>query len=213
MEPNSAMPQVDHLIYGVLDLESGIDTIESLLGVRASVGGKHIGFGTHNALISLGPDRYLEIIAPDPDQLEYRSPRLFGLDDLTGPRLVAWVAKRDDLEQLSALELDGGLKVGEASFGSRLTPEGNTLTWQFTDPYMMLADGIVPFFINWGESPHPSRTAPQGAVLVGVRAEHPDPAHVQKVLNQLDLPLTVSKGSAPALVATINCPLGQVELR
>jgi hypothetical protein len=46
-----------------------------------------------------------------------------------------------------------------------------------------------------------------------VRAEHPDPAHVQKVLNQLDLQLTVSKGSAPALVATINCPLGQVELR
>lgn len=213
MEPNSVLPQVDHLIYGVLDLDSGINTIENLLGVRATIGGKHIGFGTHNALISLGPDRYLEIVAPDPDQQEYRSPRLFGLDDLTGPRLVAWVAKRDDLEQLSALDLDKGLRVGEASFGSRLTPEGNTLTWQFTDPYVMLVDGIVPFFINWGQSPHPSHTAPQGAVLEDLRAEHPDPAHVQRVLNQLDLPLAVSKGSVPALVATINCPLGRVELR
>ena len=78
---------------------------------------------------------------------------------------------------------------------------------------MILADRIVPIFIDWGQTPHPARGAAEGATLVDFRAEHPDPQLVQKMLNQLGLPLPVQAGLKPALIATIDCPRGRVELR
>jgi hypothetical protein len=71
----------------------------------------------------------------------------------------------------------------------------------------------VPFFIDWGTSPHPSATAARGAMLVQVRAEHPDAERTQKMLDVLGLDLKVQKGSAPAIVATIDSPRGRVDLR
>lgn len=213
MTTNSSLLKVDHLIYGAPDLQTGVEQIERLLGVRASIGGKHIGLGTHNALISLGSQCYLEIIAPDPEQEEFRRPLLFGLDLLSSPRLVRWVAKGDHLEQLSFLNLGRGESLGMVSSGGRMTPEGYTLTWSFTDPYVALADGIVPFFIDWGQSPHPADSAPQGAVLRELNAEHPDPDYAQSMLDQLGLAIRVSAGRRAALVAVIDSPRGQVVLR
>jgi hypothetical protein len=87
------------------------------------------------------------------------------------------------------------------------------LTWQFTNPLVVVGDGIVPFFIDWGTSPHPARTAARGASLIGLRAEHPDPDRVQNLLRTLGLDFRVTNGPAPALIATIDSPRGRVELR
>jgi hypothetical protein len=76
-----------------------------------------------------------------------------------------------------------------------------------------LADGLVPFFIDWGRSPHPAQTAAPGASLVALRAEHPDAQSVQRLLLALGLDLPVQSGPRPALVATIDSPRGRVELR
>ena len=45
---------IDHLIYACPDLDGGVGLIETRFGVRARPGGKHVGLGTHNALLSLG---------------------------------------------------------------------------------------------------------------------------------------------------------------
>ena len=206
------MKSIDHIIYAVPDRDAGIKQIEELLGVRAAIGGQHVGLGTHNALLSLGPQTYLEIIAPDPTQDEYRRPRIFGIDDLTEPQLVTWVARSDDIESAAALTLDRGEQLGEVLSGTRQNASGDSLTWRFTDPFTVIGDGIVPFLIDWGNSPHPAKTAPGGASLISLQAEHPDAAHVRSVLEQLDLAMAVFPRPEPRLIAVIDSPNGQVEL-
>ena len=205
--------RVDHLVYATPDLNRGVEEIEKLLGVRATPGGQHPGRGTRNALITLGPATYLEIIAPDPEQPPPKKPRPFGIDGLKESRLVAWAAKGDDLDRLRDDAGRKGTRLGEVISGSRRRTDGVLLSWRYTDPQTVLADGLVPFFIDWGQSPHPANTAAQGASLIALRAEHPDAQRVQRLLRELGIDLPVRAGAKPALVATIESPRGRVELR
>jgi hypothetical protein len=211
--PQDFLGKVDHLVYAAPELEVGIKRLEDLLGVRATPGGQHPGLGTRNALIALGPSSYIEIIGPDPDQPKPGGPRRFGIDDLEGPRLVGWVAKGIELEQLVSRARRNGVPLGDVIPGSRRRPDGVVLSWRYTDPSTVVADRLVPYFIDWGKSPHPAVTAASGVTLVGLRAEHPDAARVQRMLGQLGLDLPIQAGPAPALIATLDGPRGRVQLR
>jgi hypothetical protein len=213
IEPGQLLATVDHLVYATPELQVGIQRIESMVGLRATPGGQHPGRGTRNALLSLGPGVYLEIIGPDPEQPTPAQPRPFGIDDLKEPRLVTWAAKANQLEQLASEAGRGGIKLGEVISGTRQRADGVVLSWRYTDPRTVVAGGVVPFFIDWGKTPHPATTATQGASLIGLRAEHPDPQQVQKALDRLGLDLRVQQGPRPALVATVGGPRGRVELR
>jgi hypothetical protein len=207
------LPAVDHLVWGGRDLEQEIDRLHALIGVRATPGGRHIGQGTWNALIGLGPTMYLELIAPDPSQPPPAGPRWFGLDHLTTPRLITWAANGEDLEHRVDLIRRAGLELGEVRSGHRHQSDGQVLSWRLTDPDIRHGDGLVPFLIDWGRSPHPSEHAPGGARLVELRAEHPDPAVVIPLLRHVGIELRVSRGPAPALIATLETLHGRVELR
>jgi hypothetical protein len=211
--PTSLLTRLDHLVYATPDLSLGIETIDKLLGVRATAGGQHPGLGTRNALVALGPSSYLEIIGPDPDQPKPAGSRRFGIDELKAPRIVRWVAKGTELEKVTAAAAERNVKLGSVIPGSRRRPDGVLLSWRYTDPNTVVADGLVPFFIDWGSSPHPSATAARGASLVQVRGEHPDAERVRQLLEALGIDLRVQKGSSPAIVATVDGPRGRVELR
>jgi Glyoxalase-like domain len=206
------LARVDHLVYATPDLEAGIRRLEDLLGVRAVPGGQHPGLGTRNALIALGPSTYIEIIGPDPDQPRPAGPMRFGIDDLEAPRLVGWVAKGTDLEQLVSRARQGGVALGDVISGSRTRPDGVVLSWRYTDPGVVIADRLVPYFIDWGKSPHPAATATPGVTLVDLRAEHPDAARVRSMLGQIGLNLPVRAGPRAALIATLDSPKGRVQL-
>ena len=208
-----ALSLVDHLVYAVPHLDSAAASLEKRLGIRASPGGRHEGRGTRNALIALGEKSYLEILGPDPDALAPDRPRWFAVDRLTAPRLAGWAASGKDLEAIVAHAARRGVRLGAVETGSRRRPDGILLTWFLTDPTPALGDGIVPFFIDWGESPHPAATAARGAMLVGLRAEHPDPERVGKMLDAVGVALDVSAAASPALVAELETPRGRVELR
>ena len=207
------MERVDHLVFATPNLQAGIDAIEKLLGVRATPGGEHPGRGTRNALVALGHDAYIEIIGPDPQQRGPAQPRPFGIDQLTSPRLVTWSARESDLAGLSKRAAQAGVQLGDLAAGSRRRPDGVLLSWNYTDPRTVVADGIVPFFIDWGKTPHPAASAVQGGALVDLVAEHPAPDGVAKALRAVGLNLAVRSGQHPALRATIDTARGPVELR
>jgi hypothetical protein len=211
--PQGLLGTIDHLVYATPDLTAGVKQIEALLGVHATPGGQHPGEGTRNALVALGPTSYLEIIGPDPDQPAPAGPRKFRIDDLKAAQLVTWAAKGTNLTQLVADARRRGVPLGDVIPGSRRTPAGVLLSWHISNQRAIVADGLVPFFIDWGDTPHPAKSAAAGATLISLRAEHPDPDKVRRMLGELGLDLSVVKGAKPSLVAAIAGARGRVELR
>ena len=78
---------------------------------------------------------------------------------------------------------------------------------------MSPAVSLVPFFIDWADSPHPAVTAARGPVLVALRAEHPRPELAREPLATLGIDLPVDVGPRVTLVATLRTVSGTVELR
>jgi hypothetical protein len=212
-QASTVVRRVDHLVYAVPDLDTGVADLEQRLGVRAAPGGQHPGRGTRNALIALGPDSYLEILAPDPAQPTPAGGRWFGVDAARPARLAGWAAKGSDLARVAGKAAERGVRLGAVAAGARQRPDGITLRWEFTDPATPAVFGLAPFFIDWGTSPHPAATAPRGPVLVSLRAEHPRPDLVVEPLAALGVALPVERGPEPALVATLRIVSGLVELR
>jgi len=208
----SALP-VDHLIYVTRNLDSAVADLERRLGVRATPGGRHPGRGTHNALIALGSDTYLEILAPDPSQPGIALPPWFGPDGQGPAHLASWAAKGTNLDQLVATATRRGVTMGPIGSGSRRRPDGVLLTWSTTATSAAAGDGLIPFFIDWGSSPHPAASSAAGVRLLSLRAEHPALAPIRQLLDSLGLALPVTPGPRPALIATLDTPKGRVELR
>lgn len=209
----AALSRVDHLVYTVPDLDAAVEALEERLGIRAAPGGRHEGRGTRNALISLGERTYLEVLGPDPKGPAPERTRWFGVDARAMPRLAGWAAAGKDLQRIVEEAARAGVTLGAVQEGSRRRPDGVVLSWRFTDPTVVVADGLMPFFIHWGDSSHPAASTPPGATLVGLRGEHPDPERVQGMLRAAGVALDVRAGAVPALIATLDTPRGRRELR
>ena len=72
---------------------------------------------------------------------------------------------------------------------------------------------MVPFLIDWGETPHPAASAPAGCALTSLHIEHPEADRLRGIFQGLEIPVEVHAGNAAALVARITSPRGTVELR
>ena len=74
--------RIDHIAVTAPSLALGAAWLEQVLGVATQPGGEHPLMGTHNVLLRLGDDVYLEVIAADPRAAAPARPRWFGLDAL-----------------------------------------------------------------------------------------------------------------------------------
>lgn len=209
--PSEFVRQIDHLIFAAPDLEDGVREIEDRFGVRAAGGGQHLGQGTHNKLLALGPHTYLEIIAPDPTQPEPSGPRPYGVDGVTVPGLVGWAIACDDIVAALGQARSSGFDPGDVIEGHRLTPATATLRWHVTSNAR--SAGAVPFLISWGSTPHPATSAPSGLRLDSVHLEHPEPESIVGALRALGSNADVGHAERIAIVARINGPRGHHELR
>jgi catechol 2,3-dioxygenase-like lactoylglutathione lyase family enzyme len=206
--------RIDHLIFATPDLDATVDALEGRFGVRADPGGKHLGVGTHNALVGLGDATYLEIIAPDPDQPAPSTARPFGLDTVPQPRFAGWAVACGDINVAIARSRRQGYDPGDAIDMERMSPAGTLLRWRLT--LNALSGGPVPFLIDWGDCDHPSLGAPQGLRLERFEIEHPDPdelAAALDALDALDSRIQITHSDAVTLVAQLHSRTGPEELR
>jgi hypothetical protein len=207
-----AIKGLDHLVYASPDLQQAIEAVRALTGVEPVLGGSHPGRGTQNALLSLGADSYIEILAPDRAQSAEALAR--SADRIPeAPRVIGWAAKCDDLERAVEMAASGGLDLGRIEAMSRTLPTGEQLAWRLTRGTPP-GDGLVPFLIDWGETPHPAPRAPSGCHLRSLQAEHPDPVRVKEYLALLGLQgtLEVAHGPVARLLMTLVTPNGEVVL-
>jgi len=202
---------LDHILLGCSDLDRGISFVEKHTGIPAAFGGVHPGRGTRNALISLGessreelnPRRYLEIIAPDPEQ--HGAPDHYGLLKLTEPRLVGWAAHPGDLDQFATRLRNANIAFDGPNAGSRKRPDGRLLQWKTLNLKDDL-DSLLPFFIEWSaDTTHPSVDAPRGCHLARFQLLTPDPEKLRSEAATMQLDVEILKSEKPQLRATISC--------
>lgn len=200
-------PLLDHVLLGSSDLERGIAFVEERIRVRAAFGGVHPGRGTQTALLSLGGRRYLEIIAPDPQQAGAKLAN--NLRELNEPRLVGWAAHPGNLDQFANRLHSAGIAFEGPQPGSRKRPDGRVLHWKTLT--LKEDHGVLPFFIEWGaDSVHPSADAPGGARLMQFNISGPDSAELAKICKLLDLDVAIEQSEKPRLRASIAGPKGNV---
>ncbi len=206
---------IDHLVLATPDVQATADRLRLDWEVDIEPGGSHVGRGTCNELTGLGGATYLEIVGPDPSQPEPEFPRPFGVDELTDATLVAWCARPTrPLPEVVAAVAALGIDLGGIAEMSRARPDGVLLEWQLTFP-MLGPDhgGVLPFLIDWRQSPHPSESVPHHATLHELQLSHPDPELVRAVLREIgdDTDIRVTAGS-PGLTARILTANGEVSL-
>lgn len=205
-----AAPYVDHLIITALTLEAGQDYVAERLGVRPVFGGTHPATGTSNALLGLGPETYLEVIAPPAVRTAAYLPLPFGLECSGPPRLTSWSAGVGDLAGFTELAQASGVDIGPSIDGGRATADGTHIAWRFSDIYLGRYGGLFPFFIEWGDT-HPADGLDQSCRLAGFAIVSDNEALIRSV-QALSLPVDIVRGGQPGLSAQIETPRGMVTL-
>jgi len=195
---------LDHLIVHVPDLKRGIARFVADTGIVAVRGGQHPGRGTENALVSLGPGRYLELLAP----IEKRE----GNAHDSTLRLGGWAVRSDDLAMLIQRVSAAGLSMSAPQPGSRRMPTGALLEWRTA---ALLPPGIqgAPFVIEWRSgTPHPSGTAPEGCRSERLEIETPEAAQLSMFLRAAGSSSPVRQAALWRMQAVLACPTGRVVL-
>lgn len=207
--------RIDHLAITAPSLASGAAWVQHELGVQPEPGGEHPLMGTHNVLLRLGEDIYLEVIAVNPKAAGPARPRWFGLDSVTQdamPCLRTWVARCADI--------GSSLAAAGEDLGTITEMHRGALQWLITipDDGNPPIGGVAPALIEWTTGPHPaSRLRDHCLRLECLELLHPQPHRVMALLEAIGMDAMVQvrrrpDGQEPALVAHVSTPAGPRQL-
>ena len=135
--------RLDHVIYAVADLESGLRCFADQYGLVSAGGGEHPEFGTHNAIVPVGHGQFIELMAVADEGSQH--PLVLSLSKWLrdGDRLVAVCLRPDDLDEV-AERLSIPIDPAE-----RHTSEGEVTRWRLAGVQAALGPERLPFFIDW----------------------------------------------------------------
>jgi hypothetical protein len=135
--------RIDHVLYGVQDLELAAGRLEAEYGLTAAGGGSHGELGTANRLIPLG-DQYIELITVADPASQHPLAVVLGAWIAEGDRFFRMAIEVDDVEATAA-------RLGSTVLdGTRTGPDGARVAFRLAGFEMALAEQ-VPFFIEWRE--------------------------------------------------------------
>lgn len=205
----TASLRIDHVVYGVSDLDKAAAWLLDSHGLRCVDGGPHPGHGTANRIVPLGTD-YLELLAVvDPGEAEL-SPlgRAVLEGTATGDQLIGWVVRTDDIHSVA-----NRLALPVQSM-SRTLPDGTELTWEVAGIAETLARPDLPFYIQWhdprmhpGRHPADSTGPDQRIAWIGLSAI---PNDLSDWLGGSELPVRVVDGDRP--LTAVGIARGEVEI-
>ena len=75
------MYKLDQIVFGSRTLEEGTAFVENILQAKLSDIGYHKDMGTHNRLIRISENVYLEVVAIDPKRKNLKNRKWFNLDN------------------------------------------------------------------------------------------------------------------------------------
>ncbi len=201
--------KTDHIVYTVPNLEAAIDEFEKLSGMRPVFGGYHTTKGTKNALINLGNDCYLEILAIDEVNTQVKPPRWMGVDLVKIPEITRWSLKSNQLHQDRKILQKYHPEMGVIQGGQRQTATGDTLTWEMILPLATPLVEVVPFMTDWQHSTiHPTHNLPQQCELIELLFTHPHPTTIQEIFSELNIDILIQKAEKATIRAKIKSPNG-----
>jgi hypothetical protein len=205
--------QIDHVVYGVRDLEAAASRIEEEFGLGSVSGGRHPGWGTGNRIVPLGPN-YVELLAAvdrgEAERSELGQSLIAAVAN--GDRFLGWCVSTDDIDAVAA-RLD--LPV---TAGTRERPDGNVLRWRSAGLERALAEPSLPFFITWDVPAdlHPGRMGadhvarPQGIDWLEIGG---DALRLNEWLDGSELPVRVIGGPPGVLAVGIAAQPDEIVLR
>jgi len=200
--------KLDHIAIAATSLAEGVAYVEETLGMAMQNGGNHPRFGTHNYLLGLGEDLYLEVIAIDPDAALPLEPRWFDLDNFSGPpRLVNWICSTKDIA--------AALQEAPPEAGRAIELKRDELRWKMSVPEDggLPYGGAFPTFIEWGRgvaSPAQSLTD-HGARLLQLTVQAPVISALAQF--QRDKRIILKESNKISMEAQIQTPNGIRVLR
>jgi hypothetical protein len=205
---------LDHIVYACSDLTQACVEFERRSGIRPVYGGLHSGGATHNAIVPLRDDCYLEILAPVNGQAAELDGWARLAAEAAPPRVLTYCLRTAlPLEQVAVrLPREGWLDTHVRQNG-RVRPDGVALNWSWLNPGHPSFGLAFPFFIDWHGSPHPSAIAGPAPACQLKRFEvrHPAAASLTRVLRALDAEVAV-EGGEPGFTLSMETPRGEVVL-
>ena len=145
------MHKLDHIVLGAITLEEGTQFVENILEAKLSDIGYHKDMGTHNRVIRISKDVYLEVVAIDPNMRNFKNRKWFNLDNSNlqsklkkSPQIIGYVIKNNDMRLLKYY--DPFFEASRANY-----------KWQFAMPTCkknildseIIETGIIPSLISW----------------------------------------------------------------
>jgi len=145
------MHKLDHIVFGATTLEEGTDFIENILQAKLSDIGYHKDMGTHNRVIKISNEVYLEVVAIDPNINNLKNRKWFNLDNPNlqlklkkSPQIIGYVIEKMDINM--SKYYDPFFAVSRANY-----------RWQFAMPTYkknildskIVETGIIPSLISW----------------------------------------------------------------
>ncbi len=206
-----AVPEFDHVTIAIDSLERGIRLLQQLTGVVPVRGGVHPTRRTHNAVISLGAGRYLELVAPDPKD-SVRLPSTTAMASYGLPRPIGWAVRVRNADTTGVTVRQSGLPGGDVVNRTMTLADGSALRWRALTPWGSLNRATLPYFIEWNPGPHPSTQAPAGCTPASLRLRSARPDSLRALLIAARLSVAVDSAAFEGIQLVLECPVGRVEM-